>query len=259
MKKTLWILLVISLAGNLLALGILDRTIFYKNKISVDETAFYNQGLRTSRSDLIKEADYKHLGILLGGNLVRYWYLPADVDTPLVNLGSIEEKVEATYAKLKQVVAELSPGFVIINAGFCQIHTAVHAERNVDAAISGNLEYLRKMVAVAKAQGTVPILTSLSPVRATHLLPYTGLFERSSVKKDAENSSISEYNAQVRTLASDNGIPFLDFHNILANEQGQLEKEYAVTDGEHLNQKGYQAVNAYLRRQIEKLLAEETI
>lgn len=259
LKKFIWFILIISVVGNLLALGILDRTLFYRDKIAAEESAFFNQGLRITRSALIRQADYPQLGILLGGNVIRYWYLPSDEATPLANFGGMEEKAEETYTKLKQLVTEMSPRFVIINVGFCQIHTAVYAERDVEAAITGNLDYLRQMVDVASGYDVIPILSSLAPVRATHFLPFTGLFERSSAKKDTENKAIREYNTLVKRLAGERGLPFLDFHAVLVNVEGQLQKSYALTDGEHLNQAGYQALNTFLNGQLVKLLAEGTI
>jgi len=250
MKIFFGMILIGSFLGNLLFLGGLDRTLFYRNKIAVADAAFYNQGLRTSRYDLIRSANLENLGVVLGGNLVRYWYLPADISVPLVNFGGIEEKIEATYSRLREVARELSPRFVVINAGFCQIHTAINAGRDVPAAIDNNLKILKQMIATARENQIVPVLSSLPPVRSTYLLAHTGWFEFSSDKKNIENRSIAKYNAEIKKIANDNDLPFIDIHTLLSDAQGEMKKEYALTDGEHLSQQGYRVLNKFLQQQL---------
>jgi len=253
LKKLYGLILIFSLAFNLLALGVLDRAIFYRDKIATDETAFYNQGLRTTRYDLMRQTGPPGPGVLLGGNLVRYWFLPAESEIPLVNLGGIEEKVEETYSRLKEVAAQLSPRLAVINAGFCQIHTALHTGRDVEAAMANNLAYLQLMVDEARSRDMVPILSSLAPVRTPFLLPFTGWFDDPFSKPDSENRAIREYNLRVRQLAAEAGLPFFDFHRVLVDSAGELAKPYALTDGEHLSREGYRVLNDFLLSELEKI------
>lgn len=253
MKKLFWLFFIVFLLGNLLFFGVLDRTLFYRNKIAVDDAAFYNQGLRTTNYDLIRSARFKNLGVLLGGNLIRYWYLPADSSMSLVNLGGIEEKIEGTYARLQEVAKELTPNFVVINAGFCQIHTAVNSGRDVSAAIENNLKVMKRMIATSLDNKFMPVLSSLSPVRPRYLLAHSGLFEFSSEKKNIENYYIAEYNAEIKKIAAENGLFYLDIYSLLADGQGELNKDYALTDGEHLSRAGYKALTLFLKTALVKI------
>jgi len=145
---------------------------------------------------------------------------------------------------------------VVINAGFCQIHTAVRKGQGIDAALENNLNYLKRMVQLARSQNIILVCTSLTPVRRPYLLPFTGWIERPFTKVDVENQVLRKYNQQVRQLAIQEGVPFFDFHGALIDTSGQLAKAYALNDGEHLSRQGYRVLDALLLHGLEGLSAE---
>ena len=257
--KFLFKLLMLSvfLTVSILGLLVLDKALFYREKISQDEQSFYNEGLRITNPEIIRSANFPHLGVILGGSLFRYWFLPLDGNLQLVNYGGLEEKIEDTYGKLKIVITDMHPEFVVINGGFCQIHTAVYSERDVKKAIDSNMYFLRLMINETKSNGVVPVLSSLTPVRPVYKLPYSGMMEIPSRKKTIGNDVIRTFNSKIEQLAQTENILFVDFHKVLVDETGQLHKDYALTDGEHLNRDGYQVLNEYLVSQLAALQARQ--
>lgn len=257
LRKFIGILLFLSIAANIAGLALFDRTLFYRNKIAIDEADFLNEGVRIISTAAISQADLPNLGVLLGGSLFRYWFAPVDGNFLLVNYGDVEEKSKDTYAKVKKVAAELTPEFVLINAGFCEIHTAVHNDKDVEKAFDINMHYLRLMIEEMKSNDILPIMTSLPPVRSKHLLPSSGWFELPSEKKKLENNALQTYNKMIVEMAQSENLPFIDFNKILTDKTGRLRKEFSLTDGEHLNRNGYQMLNEFFVSQLETILAKE--
>lgn len=257
MKKILLVIFAVSLIGNILSLGVLDRALFYRDKIGTEESEFFNQGIRITDLKHIQQKQLSPVVMMLGGNMVRYWYLPEVSGKLLYNWGGVEETSSETEAKLLKVLEHFSPQMVILNLGFCPIHTAVFAERDIDKVIANNLSILRRMIVLAQGHGTVPVLSSLPPVRSYYLLPFTGWFELSDGKKDIENQALLAYNAEIRQLADSENLPFIDFYAALVNASGKLTKEYALTDGEHLSAAGYRVLNDLLVNELERMASKE--
>ena len=100
------LLLLLVLAVSFKGWQILEKAVFYHDKITTDEKNFYNEGLRITKPEVIRAANLPHLTALLGGSLFHYWFQPVDENWPLVNYGGLEEKVRDTYDKVKIISTE---------------------------------------------------------------------------------------------------------------------------------------------------------
>ncbi len=65
------------------------------------------------------------------------------------------------------------------------------------------------------------------------------------------NTDIRKINEQMRTYCEANGITYIDVYSVLADEDGNLNKDY-TTDGLHLNSSGYDVVTSLLRPYVEE-------
>lgn len=257
MNKIVYLILCISVAANVASLYVLDKALFYRSEIITLEQNFPNQGIHVTTEQQMKDADLHPSGVFLGGGLVRLWYLPPDLPVILSNQSSIEEKISTNYEKMKAFVVSSKADYVFLNGGFCEIHTAVNAGRDVETVIKSNFEYLKNIVAMALQNNITPVLTTLTPVRPRFIFPTTGLLEIASVKKEQENEALEIFNGLIRKYASDNNINLIDFHTVMKDENGELKKEYSITDGEHLNARGYQFLNRFLKEQVEIIVIDK--
>jgi len=253
----LGVLLLFSVCANILSLVVLDRALFYRDHIRSLEDSYVNEGLSLNDNDkirLLSESGVK-LGVFVGGNLVRYWFFPTDLPLVMVNRGRIEEKISVTLSRFPETVLAVDADYVIINAGFCEIFTTINAGRDPEPVIQKDFQSLQSIVALARAHGVQPILTTLPPVRSHVVLVHTQLLEYHDEYIDRENVAFEKYNQLLRDFCRQQHLPLIDFHAVLVDEEGQLSREYAGSDGEHLSDAGYEILNRVLRQQLIEIVA----
>ncbi len=259
MKKicfVLGVLLLFSVFANMFSLVVLDRALFYRDHIRNQENAYVNEGLHLDDNNkirLLSESGEK-LGVFIGGNLVRYWFFPTDLPLVIVNRGRIEEKISVTLSRFPETVLAVDADYVIINAGFCEIFTTINAGRDSEPVMQKDFQLLQAIVALALAHGVQPILTTLPPVRPHIILPYTKLFEYHGEYIDRENEAFARYNQLLRDFCRQQYLPLIDFHAVLVDEVGQLAREYAGSDGEHLSDAGYEILNRTLQQRLTEIV-----
>ena len=127
----------------------------------------------------------------------------------VINAGISGERSSSTASRTSRELNRHNPGFLLILTG----HNDAIFDRSVESVI-GNL---RSIVQQAKGNKTAPILATLVPINPP----------RSFATEQARN-----YNAAIRQLAKDEGIPLVD-----------LEKEFGNSldlqcDGLHPNDRG---------------------
>jgi lysophospholipase L1-like esterase len=235
---------------NLLLMVVVDRAFHYRDSIGHLENSFFNEGIRLVDKKQIRATDISPLGAFVGGGLVRYWFLPADFPFRIANWGGVEEKCQTTLKRFDDTVISSGSDFVLINAGFCDIVTAVRFDRSVSDTISSNIEYLEQMVEIADDHNIIPVLTTLTPVRPRFLLSHLKALDYSWAHKASENKAIQKYNKRIRELSRKTTTPLIDFHGALSDEDGLLRQEYAISDGEHLTYSGYGYLNGFLKSEL---------
>jgi lysophospholipase L1-like esterase len=228
-----------------------DRALHYREQIVHLEEGFYNEGLRLVDSRDIARPREKPVVACIGGSLFRYWHLPADGPVHFVNKGGVEEKTKTTLQRMEQTVLAVQADSVLINAGFCGIHTAVYSGGDIAATQRSIVQTTSEIVAKARKHGIEPVLTTLQPVRPRTVFPYTGWIEYDKEKKRRENEAIRTVNTMLRDFARSNDVRLIDFHAALVNDSGRLRKQLALQDGEHLNWRGYRELKEALSAELE--------
>jgi lysophospholipase L1-like esterase len=72
--------------------------------------------------------------------------------------------------------------------------------------------------------------------------PVTAAYEANLTEYSVSNADINEYNALLKTVASDNGYTLIDLHSRLADGDGFLSDKYAEADGMHFLGDAYAAM-----------------
>ncbi|MCA1786845.1 MAG: hypothetical protein LC657_12795 [Desulfobacteraceae bacterium] len=229
------------------SLYVLDKALFYRKQLGHIEQHFFNQGVHLKTVSALARTGIEPVGVFIGGSLVRYWFLPHDLPMAVSNQGGLEEKISVDFQKLTNGILGSGIDYLFINSGFCEIHTAVNTGRDVNAVIKNNMQYMKKITDAALADGITPVITTLSPVRPAFVFPAMKWVSRPSQKKQRENAAIQEYNQLLRQYAADRNLDVIDFEKALENEEGLLQKQFSVTDGEHLDIAGYARLNSVFK------------
>jgi lysophospholipase L1-like esterase len=256
LKKFFVILFIGSLGANFFSLYVLDKALFFRKHIRHIEQSSVNQGVHLRTVDDLSKSGIKPSGVFIGGSLVKFWNFKNDLPLAISNQGGLEEKINTDYQKFKDNILGSGIDLLFINSGFCEIHTAVNAGKDVDAVINNNFNILKQIIEESLADGMVPVATTLLPVRPVIVFPYTKFLSIPSRKKITENKAIQEYNQMIRQYASNHHLYVIDFEKALADEHGFLKRVYSVTDGEHLDIGGYQQMDKVFAEGLMKILAD---
>ena len=257
MKKIFILLFIGSLGANFFSYYVLDKAFFFKKHIRHIERGFVNQGVHLRTVEELSLTRIDPTGVFIGGSFVKFWYLPQNLPVTISNQGGLEEKISTDYQKLKNTILGSGVDFLFINSGFCEIHTAANTGKDVDTVTHKNFNNLKQIIEESLADGIVPVVTTLSPVRPVFVFPYMKFLSIPSEKKIKENMAIQKYNEMIRRYASDNHIQLIDFEKALTDEDGFLKKEYSVTDGEHLDIEGYHQIGILFKDALIKILADK--
>lgn len=132
------------------------------------------------------------------------------------NRGLAGETVEGLHARLASVSEKMSvPDFVFIMTGI----------NNLAMEDTGFVRTYRDL---------------LRKIRA--LYPDAGVFLHSLLPVDfpwISNRDITGVNVQLRALAEEEDVSYIDLHSEFFDEKGELYREYLLDDGVHLSEAGY--------------------
>jgi lysophospholipase L1-like esterase len=81
--------------------------------------------------------------------------------------------------------------------------------------------------------------------------PVTAAYEANLTEYSVSNANIDEYNALLKTVASDNGCRLIDLHSRLSDDEGYLSDKYAEADGMHFLSDAYTAMLSLLQSSTE--------
>ncbi len=101
------------------------------------------------------------------------------------------------------------------------------------------LDYIEDIIKQCKAAEQKLIACSITPIRA----------RGECLGKDA-NELIVDCNAEIKRLADDNGIVFVNYHPHFCNSDGLTIKPELTVDGTHLSPKGYDLMSKILKETL---------
>lgn len=141
----------------------------------------------------------------------------------VIERGIPSDIVRGFYARLDNILA-LEPEYYFIMGGINDIYSGVPMDEM--------LIYYRKIIDTLLENDIVPVIQSTLYVNP----------KWHSAKKN--NKIVTQLNDQLRELAEDEGIEFLDINTILSEDN--VLKTEVTSDGVHLNATGYQLWGEFL-------------
>jgi lysophospholipase L1-like esterase len=166
--------------------------------------------------------------VFIGDSLTAAWPSAHDGLCPgdMINRGVGGETAARMRARFQRELLSAKPTVVHIMGGTNDI--AGNGGRRSQSALRADIA---AMATMAQKQGVPVVLASIPPA--------TGFFWAPAVKPQAP---IVALNAWMEDYAERQGFVFADYHAVLAAPDGGLKREY-TTDGVHLNEAGYAAID----------------
>jgi lysophospholipase L1-like esterase len=186
--------------------------------------------------------------VLIGASYAKGWDLGEVDGMRVINKGMSGEQSFEMLSRFEEDVLSVKPKSVII-WGF--INDIFWSERqNMDATLERIKTNFEKMVKLSRDNGIIPILATEVTVRPETSWKETiagwvgGLLGKESYQ-DYINQHVLDINKWIRDYAEKHDLLLLDLQPVIADENGQRKKEYAVKDGSHISEEGYEKLTEY--------------
>jgi len=194
----------------------------------------FNQWANTYRyKGIVSGVSFVPKAIFIGDSITEMWAMHPDffAEHNSLYLGISGQTSSQIAQRFRTDVLPLCPEKVVILCGTNDI-AGNDAPYNREMTL-GNI---RTMCNMALAKGITPVLCSVTPC---------DLFFWNMAAGDP-SQKIIDLNSGIRTLASQMGLVYVDYHKVLSNTKGAMKEEYTI-DHCHLNSLGYE--------QMEKIIS----
>lgn len=183
-----------------------------------------------------EEADAAFLGDSLIS--VGEWdmYYP---EQKIKNLGVSGDTIADVHSRLA-LLEELQPRKCFVLIGINDLWLETWQEETPQKMVAAYQKLLTDLLKTRQSSDQQLFVLSLLPVR-----------EQEINAPLLKNVHIRSVNEQIKALTETLDVPFIDIHSLLADEEGQLKKEYSA-DGLHLTPLGYEVWSQALRPCVEQ-------
>jgi alpha-L-fucosidase len=177
--------------------------------------------------------------VFFGASITQRWDFDANLgEYPIVNRGVGGQLVPGLLTRFKRDVLDLSPKAVIIK--FCSINIRPHQPLSVLR------DGMTMMSDLANHKGIIPIVATIIPAGK----PEARIGDFSVV------DSLRQFNEWVRDFADERNYALVDFAAAIETEEGYLPFDCSI-DPVHLNQRGYDDLEATLKPVLDSVLARD--
>jgi lysophospholipase L1-like esterase len=182
--------------------------------------------------------------VLMGDSITFHWspeYLHAPSRLNLINRGIPGQNTTQMLMRFEDDVVALKPVAVVILGGTNDLRAYVG---DPAAAGPGMVDRIARnvtaMVDISQGRGVKVIVCAVPPVGA----------DRERIARDS--ATIVKVNAWLKAFALSRGLPFVDFHGVLADSAQDMPASLS-TDGIHPNADGYHLMWPRLAEAFEQL------
>lgn len=180
--------------------------------------------------------------ILMGDSITEFWlqiHPEFFKDKPYIDRGISGQTTSQMLIRFRPDVINLQPDVVVILAGVNDV--AGNTGPTTPEKILGNI---KSMVELAKANAIKVILCAVLPANDFYWRP-----------NDKAAETIIHLNQLIHSYAKQHHIPYVDYHTAMADAKNGLPKDFS-NDGVHPNLKGYQTMEPFLEKAIQKIVAK---
>lgn len=248
MKKSLQILLVLSLILNLSIVYVGYKALEYREHINeflekytyvIDEFSGWND-YHEANKQYIADSTVNGRVVFIGTQLTYNWDLASSFPGyEALNRGIVGQRYSGYLLRFRSDVIELAPEAVVIEFSSYNFRP--------ESKIEEFIEYTESLAELALANNITPILTTVLPVGAD--------FDVEMEIEYAVNDSVMVYNQWLREYCSDNKIQYIDFHRLMADDHGEFNPDYLFNQIQP-NNNGYKILTDNTLQVFNKLVIQ---
>jgi lysophospholipase L1-like esterase len=178
--------------------------------------------------------------VFMGDSITEFWQVNDGnffASNAFLNRGISGQTTPQMLLRFRQDVIALQPKVVVILAGINDI-----AENTGPTTIEGIMDNIISMCQLAKANQIKVILCSVLPANHFNWNP-----------KIQPAEKVIALNKEIKTYATKNKIPYVDYFSAMVNNENGLDKKYGE-DGVHPNLEGYKVMEALVMEAIKKVI-----
>jgi lysophospholipase L1-like esterase len=215
------IILILSLIGNLFIVYVAYKALDYRRHTNYFLDKYTNvvddfSGRKTYQADndrLKKLPVPPNRIVFIGSQITRGWDLRMHFpEFEAVNRGISGQRLAGYLLRFRSDVVDLRPKAVVIEFSSYNFRP--------ENGINELEDFIMTLSDIARANGIVPILTTVVPVGPD--------FESEIEEPYNVQDSLNVYNRWLRPYCHDNNIPLVDFAEILGDSMGYLSKQNAA-------------------------------
>ena len=230
-KQVVVLVLVVSILLNSVLLLVINSKNSSINKLNdnlEEEKSSFNKEIET-----IKDNYTNYL--FLGDSITEFYdldrYFP---DMPVVNSGISGNTTEDILGDMKNRVYDYNPSKIFLLIGTNDLRD----EKSVDEVVE-NIKKIIEEIETNRKEAEI-YLESIYPVNEEINKKLVG---------HRDNGDINEINEKLEEYAKEEGITFINTHELLVDEDSLLNEDY-TDDGLHLNDEGYEVVSKALTKYL---------
>ncbi|MBQ4088879.1 MAG: lysophospholipase [Clostridia bacterium] len=198
--------------------------------------------LKEKKHEQLTKTAFKGQIVFVGSSLMEQFPIEEMAqrlpNRPVVyNRGIGGDTIDGLDGRLNAAVIDLAPRKLFINIGTNDISAENYVRENMLAKYRALLEKIRAALPETKI-----IIMSYYPVNRTDKFVTTWFRART-------NQEIDAVNAELKLMAEDMGLGYVNVTDCLRDENGDLIAEYAI-DGMHMLPEGYEQVFNIIRPMI---------
>lgn len=202
-------------------------------------------GLSYFQGDDDQQTSYKPIVVFYGDSRAANWIPPQSDDYTFINRGIGNQTSAQVLLRFEEHVQPLQPDVIIVQVCINDLKTIPLFPEQKDEIITICKTNIEGIVQKSLELNSAVILTTIFPTSGDVPLA------RRPVWSDEIYRAVDDVNNFILSHKADNVIIF-DTAGILSNAEGNTKSEY-VYDLLHLNDKGYDALNAELVKVLEGL------
>ena len=246
-KWFLYVLLFLSLCGNILLLFVADKGLFYRQQLNAVLDA-----PQLRHVSPYGQTPLQQTVIFIGDSIAYAYPLPALLPQHyiFINKGIRGERSAEIAERYASYVTDIPHDVVLVEGGINDILGCVRHDRDCAAALQQISDSAERIFKYARLDNKQTFYLSILPVTHRFLFPYAKLFSLPTGFDVAQvNTLVREANRRVQDLCQQYDVPYVDVFAMVL-EGDELSRAYAATDGYHINVSGYAAIAEMLRSSV---------
>jgi lysophospholipase L1-like esterase len=188
--------------------------------------------------------------LIVGASYAKHWDIAVIAGHNVINRGVAGSETGPMLERLEKDIRETKPAIVIIWGFINDIFRS--KPEMLEGKIKQTKENIEKIIEITQEHGITPVVATEVTITSKKswvdsIKSFVGSILGKKSYADYINKHVTKTNNWLRNYAAEKNVKVLDFERVLADENGERKKIYAVEDGSHLSKQAYDALTVYMQ------------